>query len=129
MTSSNQRFLQWFQEFYSHEFPELSRDFKNNEIQKVLYNNQKYITKEEVMNNPNCTMCGLCCEEQGCLDFDIITRQCTRHDHPIHELCKTYPWTGEDVGIAPLTLNCPLMVSIFIDFFDKYFQEIIDRGV
>ncbi len=124
--TSSQKFIWWFQEFYSHEFLSLSKEFKNDKIHEILSNNAQYITKEEVMNFDACNMCGRCCEAQGCLDFDIITKQCTRHENPIHELCKEYPWTGE-MGIAPLLLDCHYQVAFFVNFFDKYFQKIIDE--
>jgi len=128
MTTSNQKFLKWFQEFYSHEFPNLPKDFKDKEIEKVLFNNQKYITKQEVIDFDACVMCGRCCEGQRCPDFDNETKKCTRHDNPINNLCISYPWTGEEMGIAPLTLNCHFMVSFFIDFFDRYFKEIEENA-
>lgn len=128
MESSNQKFLKWFQEFYSHEFTSLSKEFKDSEIKEILFNNQKYITKEDVIAFDACAKCGRCCESHKCLDYDYATKLCKRHDNPIHELCQTYPWTGEDFGISPLTLNCQYMVSFFVDFFDKYFQEEVEKN-
>lgn len=120
--SSLDLFLQWFKEYYFHEFTELSIEFKNNWIEEILLNNQNYITKEMVMDFDGCVMCGRCCKSQGCLDYDEETKLCTRHDDPIHDVCKEYPWSGE-FGIAPLLLNCRYQVSFFINFFDNFFEE------
>lgn len=126
--SSLNIFLDWFKEYYQFEFMELSEEFKNKTIEEILLNNFKYITKKQVIDFDGCTKCGRCCEQQHCLDYDKETKLCTRHDNPIDDLCKEYPWTGE-FGIAPLTLNCPYQVAFFISFFDQYFQDYIDRGV
>lgn len=127
MKTSSQRFIEWFQEFYHHEFPSLSNDIKDDVIETVLLNNAQYIKKERVMEFDGCNMCGRCCRLQGCLDFDELTNKCTRHDNPIHDLCKEYPWSG-DLGIAPLSLDCHYQVAFFVDFFDDYFQMSIDAA-
>ena len=41
--SSSQSFIKWFQEYYSHEFEELSNDFKNHWIEKIFSSNIFYI--------------------------------------------------------------------------------------
>lgn len=122
-TTSNQKFIWWFQEFYSHEFLNISKEFKDNKIYEILSNNAKYITKEEVMNFNACIKCGNCCRNQHCLDFDSETNLCTRHDNPIHDLCIEYPWTGE-LGIMPLYLDCHYQLAFFVHFFDEYFKEV-----
>ena len=124
MTSSNQLFCTWFKEYYSHEFPNLSTDFKNNTIEEVIYNNQKYISKQMVLDIDACNQCGRCCEGQRCLDYDEETKLCKRHDNPIHEFCINYPWGSEEFGIAPVTLNCNYMVKVFLAYFDDYFSNI-----
>lgn len=129
MATSNQIFLRWFKEYYSHEFTSLSREFKNQIIEKVLFDNSKYITKEMVLEIDGCVQCGRCCEGQRCLDFDDKTKLCTRHDNPIHEFCTLYPWGSDEYGIAPLTINCSYMVKVFVTYFDNYFQKCIDEGV
>lgn len=126
METSSQKFIKWCQEFYHHEFTELSNDFKDHEIEKVLLDNAQYVTREEVMKFNACNMCGRCCEAQGCMDYDPESKKCTRHDNPIHDLCWEYPWTGE-MGIAPLLLDCHYQVAFFIDFFDRYFKRLIDE--
>lgn len=126
METSNQKFIKWFLEYYDHEFPSLSKEFKHQKIQEILLNNAQFITEKQVIEFDACSMCGRCCEQQGCLDWDPETRRCTRHDNPIHKLCRTYPWTGDDLGIAPLSLNCNFAVAFFVDFFDKYFSTVIE---
>lgn len=126
MESSSSKFINYFHEFYSHEFLTLSSEFKNNEIDKILLNNSEYITKEQVVAFDACNQCGRCCMNQRCPDWDPETKLCTRHDDPIDELCITYPWSG-DMGIAPLLLNCHYSVSFFVDFFDNYFQDIVNK--
>ena len=129
MQTSSQIFLRWFREYYSHEFPSLSREFKDKTIEEVLFNNQKYITKQMVLEIDGCERCGKCCEGQRCLDFDEETKLCTRHDNPIHEFCINYPWGSEEYGIAPLSINCLYTVKVFLKYFDDYFQKCIDEGV
>lgn len=122
--SSLNIFLEWFKEYYYHEYPELTVEFKNEWIEKILLDNQKYITKEMVMNFDGCIKCGRCCKSQGCLDYDDETKLCTRHDNPIHDVCREYPWSG-DYGIAPLLLTCRYQVSFFVNYFDKFFEQCI----
>lgn len=124
MKTSSKKFIEWFQEFYSHEFLMLPKESKNKIIEEVLLNNGQYITKEEVVHFDACNKCGRCCRNQHCLDFDKETNLCTRHDNPIHDLCIEYPWSGE-LGIMPLYLDCHYQVAFFVHFFDWYFQEII----
>lgn len=128
MSTSLQIFIDFFKEFYSLEFPELETEYKNELIEKILTNNGEYITLKMVSDFDGCIKCGRCCEEQGCLDFDAETKLCTRHDNPISDLCKQYPWTG-DLGIAPLTINCRYQVDFFINYFDQLFsQKVKDNG-
>lgn len=124
--SSLSIFIDWFKEYYTYEFTELDKSFKDEQIEEVLLNNSKYITKEMVINHDGCVKCGICCSNQHCNYYDSNTKLCTIHDNPIHELCKTYPWTGEDLGIAPLTLNCEYQVSFFVWYLDNFFQEVIE---
>lgn len=125
--SSLDIFLNWFKEYYQFEFTNLSVEFKNHWIEEILTKNSKYITKKDVIDFDGCIKCGRCCEAQGCLDYDSETKLCTRHDNPIDNLCREYPWTGE-LGIAPLTLNCAYQVTFFLSFFDDFFQN-IEEGV
>lgn len=115
-------FIEWFKEYYTHEFLDIPKDFKDFWIEKILLNNGEYLKKEDVLNFDGCIKCGRCCENQHCLDWDRETRLCTRHDNPIHQLCKEYPWTGE-LGIAPLSLNCRYQTAYFISFFNDFFEE------
>lgn len=123
MTSSTQKFLQWFYEYYYHEYPNISFDEKKDIIQDRILNNAQYITKDMVIAFDGCNKCGRCCEQQGCLDYDKETKLCKRHDDPISWLCTAYPWTGEDFGIAPLTLNCHFQVAFFVSLLDKVFED------
>lgn len=123
--SSWEIFLNWFKEYYSHEYPDLEQEVKDYWIEEILLNNNKYIDKLEVKNFDGCVMCGRCCVEQRC---PHVTKDglCERHDNPIHQLCIDYPWTG-DLGISPLTLNCRFQVSFFINWLDKFFEELIEE--
>ena len=123
--SSLDLFINFFKEYYSHEFDWVEKKEKDYWIEKVLKNNSEYITKEEVMNFDGCIQCGNCCKSQHCPDWDSETKLCTRHDNPIHRFCKEYPWGGE-YGIAPLTLNCRYQISFFIMFFDNFFRGVFD---
>lgn len=120
--SSLQIFVDWFKEYYSHEYPKLSQEEKDYWIEEILLNNTQYITKSDVQQFDGCVMCGYCCSNQRC---PHVTDKglCERHDNPINQLCIDYPWTGDEFGIAPLTLNCRYQVSFFIDFLNQFFEE------
>lgn len=115
-------FVQWFQEYYSHEFPEYSRDFKNYWIEKIILNNGDYIEKEFVERHDFCDRCGQCCMDQfnECEYFDKETKLCKVHDNQPWSICKDYPYGAADL-IGPLTLNCKYMVRIFIEYLDSFF--------
>ena len=123
MKSSAEKFIQWFQEYYLNEFTELSSEFKNNWIRKILLNNGEYLTKEMVMDYDGCSMCGQCCVSQRCPHVSE-SGLCTRHENPIDLMCIEYPWGGE-IGISPLLLNCDYQVSFFVDYFNNFFETII----
>lgn len=120
--SSLQMFIDWFKEYYSHEYPKLSQEEKDYWIEEILMNQTQYITKSDVKQFDGCVMCGRCCRNQRCPHV-LENGLCERHDNPIDQLCIDYPWTGDDLGIAPLTINCKFQVSFFIDFFDIFFKE------
>ena len=82
-----------------------------------------------VLENDYCSKCGKCCINQGCSYIDLETKLCTIHDNPIDELCKTYPWTGEDLGIAPLSIECTYQKTFFIIYFNGFFEECIRSEV
>lgn len=125
--SSFSAFLQWFKDYYANEYLDIDREFKNKCIEEVLSNNAKYITKQMVLNFDGCSMCGCCCVNQYCPHVDT-NGLCTRHDNPISEMCKEYPWGG-DMGIAPLLLYCDYQVRFFIQYFNELFDEILKEGV
>ena len=124
--TSLELFINWFKEYYKHEYHELPVDYKNHWIEEILMNNGQYITKKMVMDFDNCVKCGECCKSQRCLDWDPETKLCTRHDNPIHDFCKEYPWGGE-YGIAPLSLNCVYTTSFFIHFLNDFFEKEIQN--
>ena len=123
--SSTDLFLEWFKEYYSHEYPEISQECKDHWIEEILLNNSKYLDKSIVLNFDGCIMCGRCCINQRC---PHVTEdgKCDRHDDPIDQLCLDYPWTGDDFGIAPLTLNCRYQVSFFVNWFNTFFEEMVE---
>lgn len=123
--SSTDLFLEWFKEYYSHEYLMIPKEQKDYYIEEILLNNGIYIDKSEVINFDGCIMCGRCCVNQKC---PHVTQdgKCERHDDPIDQLCYDYPWTGE-YGIAPLSLNCRYQVSFFVYWFDRFFNELKDE--
>ena len=123
--TSLETFLQWFKEYYQHENTTLPTDFKNELIEEVIVNNVKYVTKEDVINFHGCIMCGRCCVSQRCPHV-TQSGMCSRHDDPIDQLCIDYPWTGDEFGIAPLTLNCRYQVSFFVFILNRFFDEALD---
>lgn len=117
-------FVSFVQEYFSFEFPELSKEYKNKVIKNILVNNQNYITKEEVMSNQDlCSKCGRCCETLHCPYFDEDQSLCSRHDNQLMDICREYPWSG-DFGIQPLTLNCGYQKKFFLQWFYNYFKNI-----
>ena len=125
--SSKDIFLDWFKEYYSHEFLSIPKETKDELIEKIVLNNGEYITKEMITNFDGCVRCGRCCINQRCPHIDKETMLCSRHDNPIDPLCIDYPWTGE-LGVAPITINCSYQVSFFISYFDHFFEEYVKRG-
>lgn len=123
--SSLEIFIQWFKEYYSHEYKKLSVEFKNEIIEAVIINNGDYISKDFVENNIDlCDRCGRCCREQypECEHFDNETNLCKIHGHQPWSICSDYPY-GTLGMIAPLTLNCKYIVRIFIKFFNEVFSK------
>lgn len=118
-------FVDFIQEYFSFEYTELSSTYKNEIIEQVLLNNQKYITKEEVMAQDFCDKCGKCCRDIHCPYFDYETNLCPRHDNQLMDLCREYPYSGE-FGIQPLTLSCRYQSRFFINWFDNYFRKVVE---
>lgn len=123
MIDSLKYFLDFFKEYYSHEYNKLPQSFKDECIEEILLNNHKYITCEMVQSVDYCIRCGRCCIKQRCPHVDRKTHLCEIHDNPIDDLCKTYPWTGEDLGIAPLDISCTYQKAFFISFLDEFFSK------
>ena len=118
--------VSFFKEYYMHEFPQLSKEFKDDSIEYIIYNNVNIFTKEQVMNFDGCNQCGTCCRELHCEYHDNETNLCTRHDNQLMDLCRTYPWGGDEYGIYPVLLNCKYTTRLFKNFFDKYFQKAVE---
>lgn len=131
MRSSLSIFINWFKEYYRHEFRELSIDFKNKWIEEIIENNGEYISQDYVKSKEEdlCQRCGLCCENQfkECEFFNQDTKLCMTHDNQPWDVCRLYPY-GELGMIAPLTLNCRYQVRIFISFLNEFFTECLNRG-
>lgn len=111
-------------EWYSHEFPELSEEYKNNAIDYVIENNAKIFSKNFVLNKNFCHRCGLCCREIGCPDFDKETNLCTKHNNQNSEMCREYPWSS--VGMV-FTYNCGYQRDIFHLYMDMFFTKAIEK--
>lgn len=118
-------FVNFIQEYFSFEYPELPKKYKDEIIKEVLLNNSKYITAEDVMSEDFCDKCGKCCRDIHCPYFDYETNLCPRHDNQLMDLCRTYPYSGE-FGIQPLTLSCRYQSRFFINLFDKMFAKVIE---
>lgn len=118
-------FISFIQEYFSFEFMDLDKQYKNKIIEEVLLNNQEYITKEDVMAEDLCDRCGECCRTLHCPHFDYDTNLCPRHDNQLMNLCREYPWGGE-FGIQPLTLNCRYQTRFFIKWFTLYFEKAME---
>ena len=123
MTSLN-LFIEWFQDYYRHEFPEHSIEFKNYWIKEIILNNGEYISKDFVQNNDFCDQCGRCCMDQfeDCEYFDQETKLCKVHDNQPWDVCGDYPYGAADV-VGPLTLNCKYMIRIFIKYLNSFFEQ------
>ena len=122
-------FIEWFKEYYLHEYKELSTEFKNKIIEDVIENNGDYISKDFVLDNSDmCDQCGLCClsQFQNCEYFNSVTHLCEAHDDQPWEICKLYPY-GPLGLIGPLTINCMYQVRLFIKFLNEVFTEEIDK--
>lgn len=123
--SSLQIFIDWFKEYYFHEFQDLSNNFKNSWIEYIINNNGDYISKDFVENHQDfCSMCGLCCKNQfeDCMFFDKKTNLCLTHDKQPWDICSQYPYGALDM-VGPLTINCKYMVRLFLCFFNIFFTE------
>lgn len=119
-------FIDFMQEYFAHEFPELSRNYKNEVIETILLNNEQYITKEEIMAEQDlCSKCGRCCRTLHCPHFDYENNLCTRHDNQLMDICREYPWGGE-YGVQPLSLNCGYQKKFFLRWFMTYFEKVIE---
>lgn len=129
METSGQKFIKWFQEFYSHEYPSLSNQFKFLWIEYIINHNGEYISEDFIQQHQDfCNMCGLCCENQfkDCEYFNVKTKLCDIHDNQPWDVCKQYPYGVLDM-IAPVTINCMYMIRIFISFFDKFFAQLVSQ--
>lgn len=110
-------------EWYSHEFKELSQEYKEKAIKKVIQENDKIFTKDFVLAENLCYRCGLCCREIGCPDLDRKTNLCTKHNNQNSPMCAEYPWS--EVGMV-FTLNCGYQREIFKRYMDLYFTKSIE---
>lgn len=110
-------------EWYSHEFPELSQEYKESSIKKVIQDNAKIFTRDFVLSENLCHMCGLCCREIACPDHNPRTNRCTKHDNQNTVMCSEYPWS--EVGMV-FTYNCGYQRDIFRKYMDLYFKKSIE---
>lgn len=116
-------FRDQMKEYYHHEFPELSNEYKDKAIEMVIEQNAKIFTKEFVLSENLCHMCGLCCREIGCPDHNPRTRRCTKHDNQNSIMCSEYPWS--EVGMV-FTYNCGYQRDIFHKYIQMYFKKSIE---
>jgi len=110
-------------EWYSHEFKELSQEYKENAIKYVIEHQTEIFTRDFVLAENLCHMCGLCCIEIGCPDYDKETKKCTKHDNQNSIICYEYPWS--EVGMI-LSYNCGYQRDLFIKFLDAYFTKALE---
>lgn len=116
-------FLRYFQDFYTYEFEELSKEYKDEVIEYVLMNNSEVFNRADVLKENLCVKCGRCCRELDCPYLDDKTNLCTIHDNPEAKVCKEYPWDDE-IGFA-LTLNCGYQKRFVKKYLDNYFTTAI----
>ena len=110
-------------EWYKYEFKELPLEYKEKAIKKVIQDNAKIFTKDFVLRENLCHMCGLCCREIGCPDHNPHTNRCTKHDNQNSVMCSEYPWS--EVGMV-FTYNCGYQRDIFKKYMDMYFKKSIE---
>lgn len=110
-------------EWYSHEFKELSQEYKEKVIKYVIEHQTEIFTREFVLSENLCHRCGLCCIEIGCPDYDKETKLCTKHNNQNSIICYEYPWS--EVGMI-LSYNCGYQRDLFINFLDAYFTKAIE---
>ena len=110
-------------EWYSHEFKELSQEYKEKVIKYVIEHQTEIFTREYVLSENLCHRCGLCCIEIGCPDYNKETKLCTKHNNQNSIICYEYPWS--DVGMI-LSYNCGYQRDLFIKFLDAYFTKAIE---
>ena len=113
-------FISFFKEFYSHEFPEFYKKYKDEIIEYVLLNNKDIFKEEDVLAENLCHQCGTCCRELQCNYLDQETNLCTIHDNPESKVCSIYPWDS-DVGFI-LNLNCGYQKDYCFRFLNNYFN-------
>lgn len=116
-------FRDQMKEWYHHEFKELSNTYKDKAIDYVVENNVNIFTREFVLSENLCHMCGVCCKEIGCPDHNPYTNRCTKHDNQNSEMCYEYPWS--EVGMI-LSYNCGYQRDIFRKYMDLYFTKAIE---
>lgn len=110
-------------EWYKYEFKELPIEYKEKAIKKVIQDNAKIFTRDFVLRENLCHMCGLCCREIGCPDHNPHTNRCTKHDNQNSVMCSEYPWS--EVGMV-FTYNCGYQRDIFRKYMDMYFKKSIE---
>lgn len=116
-------FLSEMQEWYHHEFPQLSNEWKDKAIEYIILNNASIFQKEDVLKENLCNCCGRCCQEIGCPDWDSVTKLCTKHDNQNSIICSLYPWDDE-VGMI-FTLNCAFERRYIKGFLDNFFTKAV----
>ncbi|MBO5180168.1 MAG: hypothetical protein J6B87_07490 [Clostridia bacterium] len=116
-------FRDQMKEWYRHEFKELSQEYKDNAIDYVIEHNAEIFTRDFVLRQNLCHMCGLCCREIGCPDHNPKTNRCTKHDNQNSKMCSEYPWS--EVGMI-FSYNCGYQRDIVKIYMDMYFKKAIE---
>ena len=117
-------FQKWFQEYYRNEYPQLPPDYINNAVAYVIEHNNEIFTRNFVLEENLCGLCGLCCREIGCVHLNQHTNRCTRFGNREAIICDEYPYT-DGVGMV-FTLNCLYVKRIFKKYMDLYFTKAIE---
>ena len=116
-------FRDQMKEWYSFEFKELSKEYKDAAIDYVIENNAKIFTREFVLSENLYFKCGICCTQIGCIDFNKETKLCTKHNNQNTVMCHEYPWS--EVGLV-FDYNCGYQREIFKKYMNMYFTKAIE---
>lgn len=110
----------YLKDHYQYFYVNIPQDAKDKIVHKVIFNNAKLFSAEDVKNDNGCYMCGRCCELQHCQNYDKESKKCIAWDKR-YDICREYPWAG-DYGLH-LDLFCQFTVDLLV----KKINSILDE--